>query len=306
MSSTFSSGLFVGVSFLHILPESEGLIAYHQGSKLLYNAGSGPAIVILGVLLGILWIERIGFAHDHGSHEHEDEDGHEQDSVVTEQSMKIAKGGDPVFTDRGNELDLSILEKDGELEDIFKLELAEKKATTKAIANFGILAKELGFDTPAKNPPSSTTSNSQSQAEPEEEKEPDTGMEIDSNPVIPKLPNPSTGKNSKCMVSLILLATMFIHGFFEGMALGVTQNTKATLNIFLAIILHKWAAAISLTLICINKGLSVYLSVICVLCFASATPIGVFFGYLLSSLNPVVRKNFAFFSNFLQKCSNPR
>lgn len=77
-----------------------------------------------------MWIERIGFAHDHGHGLEEDESSPHN---ATEQSVNIG-GGDPVFTDRGKELDLSQMEKDGDLEDIFKYELAEKKAKTKAIS----------------------------------------------------------------------------------------------------------------------------------------------------------------------------
>lgn len=189
------------------------------------------------------------------------------------------------------------MEKDGDLEDIFKYELAEKKAKTKAISQLGRIAKDFGFDSgpDGEKPPVKKEDQDVSNSDDNEENDTDRETKTEEGstpkePVIESIPKIKTGKDKfkNLVVSLILLVTMSIHGFFEGMALGVTQNKTATWNIFMAIILHKWAAAISLTLSCINKGLGFFPSLICLLCFASASPVGVFFGYLLSNMNPVV------------------
>lgn len=95
-------------------------------------------------------------------------------------------------------------------------------------------------------------------------------------------------KTKVLIMSLILLFTMSFHGFFEGMALGVTQSSSGNWNIFLAILLHKWAEAMTLTLNCLNKGLPFYPSLICLIGFSVATPMGILFGYLIDSFSPVV------------------
>ena len=42
------------------------------------------------------------------------------------------------------------------------------------------------------------------------------------------------------------MIALSMHSVFEGIALGLTKETSATINIMLALILHKPAAAISL------------------------------------------------------------
>lgn len=46
--------------------------------------------------------------------------------------------------------------------------------------------------------------------------------------------------------SCVLLIALSMHAIFEGIALGLTKDLSATINIMLALILHKPAAALSL------------------------------------------------------------
>lgn len=92
-------------------------------------------MVILGVLMGILWIEKIKFAHSH-SHPEGNKPGPPDETNVTSDQIT-------------NELDLSQLEKDDDLEDIFKQELGEKKAKAQVIFQLGELAKDFGFQNTA-------------------------------------------------------------------------------------------------------------------------------------------------------------
>lgn len=114
------------MSFLHIFPESEAVFAFHSKNKWLWDIGPFPGISILGVLLGILWVERIGFSHDHGLNHDEDNGatGHQHADHEKGKKGQLHKGGeevrDPVFKHKGQELDLSEHEIDDDLEEYFK------------------------------------------------------------------------------------------------------------------------------------------------------------------------------------------
>ena len=84
--------------------------------------------------------------------------------------------------------------------------------------------------------------------------------------------------------SVVLMLALTMHAIFEGIALGLTKEMNPTLNIMLALILHKPAAAISL-------GCSITKSfadkndqkkgMLLMTLFAGATPVGVMLGMAL-------------------------
>ena len=56
-------------------------------------------------------------------------------------------------------------------------------------------------------------------------------------------------KNSSCcpnMTPFILMIALSVHSIFEGLALGITLDESGVINICIAIIIHKGAAASSL------------------------------------------------------------
>lgn len=98
-------------------------------------------------------------------------------------------------------------------------------------------------------------------------------------------------------ISIILLLTLSIHGFFEGVALGLTKSSKSMFNIFtgkktlnklIAIIMHKWASALTLGINCVKKEISYKTSLICMIVFAAASPLGVLFGWVLNGFNEFI------------------
>ena len=90
-----------------------------------------------------------------------------------------------------------------------------------------------------------------------------------------------------------------MHAIFEGIALGLTKDESATMNIMLALVCHKLAAAMSLGSSITKqfvendeKRKGIFLLVV----FAAATPIGIVLGLLLqgtSTLIEVVFNSFA-------------
>ena len=87
------------------------------------------------------------------------------------------------------------------------------------------------------------------------------------------------------MTSFVLLIALSTHAVFEGIALGLTPDLPATINIMLALGLHKSAASMSLG-ISISRNFADDASerlrgFVLLLLFAFATPWGISLGLLL-------------------------
>lgn len=99
--------------------------------------------------------------------------------------------------------------------------------------------------------------------------------------------------------SCVLLIALSMHSVFEGIALGLTKETSATINIMVALLLHKPAAAISLG-VSISKNFvqkneekkGIFL--LCI--FAAATPLGILIGMALQHTSDMVEVIFNSFA----------
>lgn len=94
ISNTYAGGLFIGISFLHLLPEAEFSFAQVFGT---YNWQSGPWPYMLSLFAYclLLYLEKVQFADNHmHSHDYEDSD-HSHDTSQGEEEIK-----DNVSTDR--------------------------------------------------------------------------------------------------------------------------------------------------------------------------------------------------------------
>lgn len=83
---------------------------------------------------------------------------------------------------------------------------------------------------------------------------------------------------------MVLVLALSMHAIFEGIALGLTQEFSATLNIMLALMCHKVPAAMSLgSSITKNfgEGHEKKKGIFLLIIFALATPIGITTGLVL-------------------------
>lgn len=100
------------------------------------------------------------------------------------------------------------------------------------------------------------------------------------------------------LTSFVLLIALSTHALFEGIALGLTKEVSAALNIMLGLMIHKTAASMSLGIsISKNfeeaeqrKGMMLLLS------FSLATPIGIALGLMLQDTNEMVEIVFSSFA----------
>jgi zinc transporter 1/2/3 len=74
-----------------------------------------------------------------------------------------------------------------------------------------------------------------------------------------------------------------VHSLLEGAALGLASSWTLSIIILIAIMAHKWAASFALAVQINRSKLKISLSILLFLIFAVMTPIGIFFGTLIST-----------------------
>jgi len=80
---------------------------------------------------------------------------------------------------------------------------------------------------------------------------------------------------------LVVLA-ISLHAVFEGIAMGLTNNTRSVWLLFVAISAHKYVISFCISLQFVTSGLQQHLSIIYFSTFAIITPVGAGIGILLS------------------------
>ena len=87
------------------------------------------------------------------------------------------------------------------------------------------------------------------------------------------------------LASIILLLALSIHSILEGLAIGITQNEDVILTTVIAILAHKCFASYSLgsSLIASEINNAKFQFYILIGVFAICTPLGIFFGYIITS-----------------------
>lgn len=113
---------------------------------------------------------------------------------------------------------------------------------------------------------------------------------LDSVILSPQLCDSDTKSKQLTINSFVLLIALSTHALFEGIALGLTKDLSASLNIMIALAIHKTAASASLG-IAITKTVKVSelkKGMVLINIFAIATPLGIVLGLLLNGSNPMM------------------
>ena len=80
----------------------------------------------------------------------------------------------------------------------------------------------------------------------------------------------------------VILTAMGIHGVFAGLALGVESQFGKMIDMFIAMIIHKWSEALTVGVIFVNAKLPDKMAVSMIIFLAMFTPLGIFIGHLVS------------------------
>ena len=99
-----------------------------------------------------------------------------------------------------------------------------------------------------------------------------------------KIPSP----DENIFAAYILLLAMGIHGFFAGIAFGISNTYVDTINMFLAMISHKWSEALTVGVSFVAADIAYDKSFFMIIFLSMITPLGIFVGYLLSALSDTV------------------
>jgi len=90
------------------------------------------------------------------------------------------------------------------------------------------------------------------------------------------------------LTAYILLLAMGIHGFFAGIAFGVSDTEGEAINMFIAMIAHKWSEALTVGVSFVSAEIDIKRSTYMILFLSAITPFGVFVGYLISKMSEFV------------------
>lgn len=96
-----------------------------------------------------------------------------------------------------------------------------------------------------------------------------------------------TAKDS-FLTAYILLMAMGIHGFFAGLAFGIAKTKGETINMFIAMISHKWSEALTVGISFVSAGINYNRCFWMIIFLSFITPLGVLLGYFLSSMSDKV------------------
>ncbi|MBK2356683.1 ZIP family metal transporter [Francisella hispaniensis] len=103
-----------------------------------------------------------------------------------------------------------------------------------------------------------------------------------------------SNKGNLSFMAIMATIMLSIHSFFEGAALGLSEELSVALVIFLAIITHKWAASFALAININKTNMNFITRFMLFTIFVIMTPLGIVFGQAAQNYvtNPYVEPTF--------------
>jgi zinc transporter 1/2/3 len=258
LSNALSGGLFISLGMIHLLPEAAEQFAAVEGEATAdkYRPAFAVAIAAYTALLVLQRVIFSGHGHSHGDHGH-------QHGVDGRESVPHADYG------------------------------ALKTAADESLKMLGTttwnsreaLVGSVGMHVSPGDAKHSTGEGNELLHEQQEEIRHSTRRSDNFARVA--LENPIAAPTvTKLVTSLVLALSFSLHGFAEGMSLGLQKEPDAALLLFGAITLHKWAEALSVGVSFSKTGLPRSQVFLYIVSFALSTPIGIAVGWASSALLP--------------------
>lgn len=94
-------------------------------------------------------------------------------------------------------------------------------------------------------------------------------------------------EGDKSQYATILFVGLTLDGFFEGIAMGIQTDFLGIFNLFMAVILHKWAEALALGSAFFNTKTPKTRAMISILLFGTMPTVGIILGILITTLNDI-------------------
>lgn len=95
------------------------------------------------------------------------------------------------------------------------------------------------------------------------------------------------GEHDKSQYGTILLVGLTLDGFFEGIAMGIQTDFIGIFNLYMAVILHKWAEALALGSAFFNTKVPKARAIVYILIFGTMPTVGILLGILITTLNEI-------------------
>lgn len=83
----------------------------------------------------------------------------------------------------------------------------------------------------------------------------------------------------------IIIIAMGIHGIFAGLAFGVSKSNSQMIDMFLAMIFHKWSEALTVGVSLVSAKVPQRKAAFLIFLLSIFTPLGIFLGYLISDMS---------------------
>lgn len=331
ISNAFSGGIFLCVAMLHLLPESTEIFDNmltkedHDEEEGHHHSNRFPIsflIAVLGYSL-ILFIEKIIF--DHGNHEHQDAADEEEDKDIVDEmdnrkilesnlvkrdftvqpsfqmnrpnkskiSMKINSNiSDTLTSPSASNLSKSKHVRINEYLETFKVSNNNEEQFKQLFSNAGkisfmirdkITKKEIGNKSGSSEIRENLTS-------PNKSKHPLAHESAVNNTTT--LLNSNEKKPEANVSSYLLLIALSVHAVFEGIAIGLQDNTGEMFYMFLAISFHKWVEALSIGINLSKSNIEKSDLFNYILVFSIMTPGGILCGVIFSGISNVIEAFF--------------
>ena len=295
LANAFAGGLFLGIGLFHLMPEANE--NFEEKNKKLVEARLTYYLCFMSYSL-IVFVEKVAFnshaliihdhEHEHGhihEHEYEDEDKGKDLNAEIKKHMN-QDGKSPLIDDSKNDddnkfpliRDSNVSNEDNQTEQEVKNMISPIGQLASGMAVRNAILENDNNEKKELNKGYESAFNKLSKLRHEEE---ELNEESHSHKNI---------KPSNSFTPIILLVALSLHGFFEGIALGISNEFKAVLFLFLAIAAHKWAESLTLGISFHKAHTDGKTLVTMIFIFSLFGPLGVFLGLCLSSLinNPIV------------------
>lgn len=294
VANSFSCGIFLGISLIHILPETAGDFKSYFNKNGFTTLEKIPICYFIAFFSFslILFIEKVAFdSHALIEHEHEEEEDHIKEEVAS--SAKIIKDDSSGSED---EVDIikNIISTRVKVGSFIKASAKSFHQNQEIDRNQVIKGLNDSLVKGSSFVSYQNELNRKSMRSICEKAYSNQLVEVIKPEIVERQINDhihdhkqdhkhSMIKHSSQITPYLLLAALSFHGFFEGIALGLSKSSKSTISFFIAIIGHKWAEGLTLGISFSKTQIEKSMFIKMIIIFSFFTPIGVGIGMILNS-----------------------
>ena len=295
LSNCFSGGLFIAISFVHVLPEAQRSLENLDSSK---EAGEEHAlplsyVICLATFSLVLLVDKVLFNNEDIVHRRTDRSFDLNESVFAG-NREIASSEENfremVATNYKVALQMSVIH-DKSVNYVDNEELPANKPKTKRdqqAPDDMKPAKDVEMSN-IKQPRPTDSDGGFKEAEIANFKlQRENDSRINAQNAQQHRAEDSSARNSSNLTVYVLLLAMSIHGFFAGIAFGVARTYSSAANMFIAIIAYKWSEALTIGVSFVSAGIEPRRSACMVIFLAFVTPTGVVVGCLVSTMSAFI------------------